>query len=527
MVKCIPAAFAFVELEHRPVDDPGQLVLAFRDQVPALGQPGTQSAEDGGDLVRLVGGDQHQVTFFGVHRRVQAGQLLGTEELGDRGAPAVPLAKCPDEALGAELLGVVDQAVELGPRKLPLPEVDAPDRATGLDHAAEGLELRATQDLCQIGDLVAVAGIGLVRAETGDRFVVAHPRERDLDLDPHLAEQVDHQLLVQLDHVLARDEAHLYVELGEVGLAVGSQVLVAEAAGDLEVALETGDHQQLLEQLRGLRKRVEGPAVLAARHEEIASAFRSRAGQDRGLDLEEALSVQEAAHRGGQTVAQFDRALHRLAAQVEVAVAQPRLLPGFRAEAFDRERRRIGFGQHLGFSHVNLELTGRELGVDGLRFPGHDLAGDRDHVLRTQPVAEVEGAPGFIGVEYELDEPGPVPQVDEDQTAVIPAPVNPARDPHRLAHTIAQNLAAPGVTVGIRTQGWSVHIHGRASLSGKGVPGPARCYLTLTRNERERFLKSFPLAFATQTVGLLLVSGIAPASIPRHRAAGSRTSSES
>ena len=33
------------------------------------------------------------------------------------------------------------------------------------------------------------------------------------------------------------DEAHLEVELGELGLAVAAQVLVAEAARDLEVAV--------------------------------------------------------------------------------------------------------------------------------------------------------------------------------------------------------------------------------------------------------------------------------------------------
>ena len=53
------------------------------------------------------------------------------------------------------------------------------------------------------------------------------------------------------------DEGHLEVELRELGLAVGAQVLVAEAAGDLEVALEARDHQELLEQLRRLRQRVE------------------------------------------------------------------------------------------------------------------------------------------------------------------------------------------------------------------------------------------------------------------------------
>jgi len=58
------------------------------------------------------------------------------------------------------------------------------------------------------------------------------------------------QALVDLDHVFAGDETHLDVELGEVGLAVGPQVLVAETAGDLEVPLEAGHHQKLLEELR-------------------------------------------------------------------------------------------------------------------------------------------------------------------------------------------------------------------------------------------------------------------------------------
>ena len=78
---------------------------------------------------------------------------------------------------------------------------------------------------------------------------------------PTALEHVGQQPLVDVDHVLDADERHLDVELGEVGLAVGAQVLVAEAAGDLVVALEARDHQQLLEELRRLRQRVERPGA--------------------------------------------------------------------------------------------------------------------------------------------------------------------------------------------------------------------------------------------------------------------------
>ena len=46
------------------------------------------------------------------------------------------------------------------------------------------------------------------------------------------------------------DEAHLGVDLGELGLPVLAQVLVAEATDDLEVAVETCHHEELLEELR-------------------------------------------------------------------------------------------------------------------------------------------------------------------------------------------------------------------------------------------------------------------------------------
>ena len=44
--------------------------------------------------------------------------------------------------------------------------------------------------------------------------------------------------------------------------------------GDLVVAVEAGDHQQLLEQLRRLRQREELARVHAAGHQVVARAFR-------------------------------------------------------------------------------------------------------------------------------------------------------------------------------------------------------------------------------------------------------------
>ena len=154
----------------------------------------------------------------------------------------------------------------------------------------------------------------------------------------------DHPL-VDVDHVVGLDERQLDVELREVGLAVGTLVLVPEAADDLVVALEPGDHQELLEELRRLRQRVERPGLAPRRDQEVARALGRRAREHRRLDLEEALPVQELAHRAHHRGARRDRLLHRLAAQVQIAVAQAHLLADLAGEALDLERRGLGVGE--------------------------------------------------------------------------------------------------------------------------------------------------------------------------------------
>ena len=310
------------------------------------------------------------------------------------------------------------------------------------------------QGVGEVDQLEAEAGVGPVGAVAGDRLVVGQAPHRQLEpraADP--LEDVGEQPFVDLDHVVDVDEGHLDVELGEVGLAVGAQVLVAEAAGDLVVALEAGDHQQLLEELRRLRQRVEGALLEAAGDEEVAGALGGRAGQDRRLDVEEALAVEELAHRRGDPVAQRERVAHLLAAQVEVAVAQAGVLADLAGEALDLEGRRLGVGEQLGGGDLELELAGRQLGVDRLLGAPHDRAGGAEHVLGAQLVGELEGLARGVRVEDELDQAGAVAQVDEDQAAVVAAAVDPAGDPRLGVDPVAEHLAAPGVAVGVRPCG--------------------------------------------------------------------------
>src|SRR6185295_14573092 len=136
------------------------------------------------------------------------------------------------------------------------------------------------------------------------------------------------EALDQLEDVLLRREGHLDVDLRELGLAVGPQVFVAEATGDLDVTLEAGHHEELLEELRRLRQGVEAAAMDARGHQIIARALGSGLRQDRRLDVDEAALVEVVADRERHLVAQQEVLLQLGPPQVEKPVAQPGLLGG-------------------------------------------------------------------------------------------------------------------------------------------------------------------------------------------------------
>jgi len=94
------------------------------------------------------------------------------------------------------------------------------------------------------------AQIGLVVAVLAHRLRVRHAWEGPRDLHAQdLAPERRDQLLHHREDVVLGDERHLQIDLGELPAADRGAVLVAEALDDLEVPLESGHHEELLEQL--------------------------------------------------------------------------------------------------------------------------------------------------------------------------------------------------------------------------------------------------------------------------------------
>ena len=133
-----------------------------------------------------------------------------------------------------------------------------------------------------------------------------------------------HQRFHHFTHLRRGHERSFHIDLSKFRLTVSTQVFVTEAFNDLIVAVKAGHHQQLFEQLRGLRQCVEFTFVHTRRHQVVTRAFRRGFGQHRSFDVEEAVVIHKTAHQAGDFSAGFQALSHFRATQVEVAVFQTR-----------------------------------------------------------------------------------------------------------------------------------------------------------------------------------------------------------
>ena len=257
-----------------------------------------------------------------------------------------------------------------------------------------------------------------------------------------------------VEHVLLLDERHLHVDLGELGLPVRAQVLVAQALGDLEVAVDAAAHEELLVELRRLREGEELSLVHAAGDEIVARALRGLPGEERRLDLDEALLGERGAHRVRDRVPEAQVALQLRAAEVEHAVSQAQLLRRrlLLRGLVDEDGERIRDGDPPQARHADLDLAGEHVGVrlgargddaDGL----HDILG----VERSHEFERVRLRP--LRAERELEEAGAVAEVYEEEAAEVAAAVYPPDDPDFAPGPRGLDLSAAGVAPSRRQGG--------------------------------------------------------------------------
>ena len=305
----------------------------------------------------------------------------------------------------------------------------------------EHAELGAARRLGRVLDLEAEAEVRLVAPVPRLRLRMGHAREgrRHVGADAFAPDRGAHALHEREEVLLVR-EGHLDVELRDLLDAVGPEILVPEADRDLVVAVEPADDEQLLEDLRRLRQREEAALLEPARDDEVARALGRRLEEDRRLDVEEAVGLHFAPDGRDQAGPEPEIPLHPRPPQVDPAISEAqRLVHTFLVE-LERQRRRAR--DDLERVNLQLDLARGQLGVDVLGRAPDDLAfGAQDEL-----VANLVGAPGALRrplrIEHELTHAARVAKVDEDEAAMIPPRVDPAREGDAAADLLESDLAA-------------------------------------------------------------------------------------
>ena len=381
MVRGVPGLALLVPLVHGEVGDPDELEVGggagLGEAAVFVGELCAKFEAERADA--LVDPLRIVVPHGG---RAELGGDDGDEVGGSERGNAETGSKCGGDGVGQRREGWV------GAQAGDIEEVEAAVTEAGADFAEQCLARRATEvagignDEAEDGEVLldlergaelgredvaerdhgGQAHVWLVDAVVADGLVVGHADEGRGERDAGGGECGGEEALGDAEDGVHLREGHLEVDLGELGLAVGAQVLVAEAAGNLEVAVEAGDHEDLLEDLRRLGERIEVAGMDAAGNEIIARALGRGARHEGRFDLEEALADEVVADGHGDAAAQGKVRLHFGPAQIEVAVLQAHLFVGDGVFG-GREGRRPGIVEQKEFAGDDFDLAGGHVGV--------------------------------------------------------------------------------------------------------------------------------------------------------------------
>jgi len=233
------------------------------------------------------------------------------------------------------------------------------------------------------------------------------------------------------EDVFRSDERRFDVDLGEFGLPIGAQIFVAETAGDLEVPVIPGDHQELLIDLRRLRQRIELPRMQSARNDVIARSGRRRLRKNWRLYLEVPSIVEKSARRLLKLVSEYQVFLQLGPTQIQIAVFEPELFGGqlFAFAAGDWNRRRFGWPNYLEIARSYLDVASLHLGVAHLGWTRGNVTFDHYHRLEAEPARpldDIRRSP--FRIEGHLQQTRSIAEIEEDYAAQISGSMYPTAE---------------------------------------------------------------------------------------------------
>src|SRR5690606_11324435 len=190
------------------------------------------------DDVRTVGNEQQQFVRFGGQPLEHGGNFLFGHELRNRGTQGTALSyRDPRQPFRPPLDRLFRQLVDLTARPACCSlRVDGLHKPV-LGRIGKYLEPAAAHDVRNVNEFETEPQVRLVRSVPFDCLLVRNAPDRQIYSDSAYRKDALDEAFHHAHDVITADERHFDVDLGKLGLPVGAQVLVAEAADDLIIPL--------------------------------------------------------------------------------------------------------------------------------------------------------------------------------------------------------------------------------------------------------------------------------------------------
>ena len=272
---------------------------------------------------------ENQVSCLSRHFCTQCLKFFWREELGDRTSYGTVLFEGnPCKSLGAKTSSYLGKLIYLRawPRACTL-NIDCLNvLAFCCRRRAKELKAGLLEDLRDIVELHTNAGIRLIGAVGIHCVPVLNLAQWSWELNAHLCKCIAQNILKLGHDIFLADKCHLHINLCKLRLTICTKILIAEALSNLVVALNTANHQQLLQQLWRLWQCIEVSALHSGWNQEVTSSLRSRFEQRRSLYLGKITLMECLAKRKGKIRTHTKILCHLRTTQVNVAVPQAKVL---------------------------------------------------------------------------------------------------------------------------------------------------------------------------------------------------------
>ena len=425
MVGSHQALLLVAPLEEREVNNPETLEYVLVAQAKALTHLKSQRAELDTGLVGIVATqDQYQVSILGTHHGLDLSQLLWSIELIDATLDStISIILDVNQSLGTYLwtLHEIGQFIKLLAAIVSASRnADTTDILSLIEYGEDSLAL---ESFLEFYKLHAEAQVWLIATEAAHSIMPCHLLQLRQFYATDFLKQVACHLFEKIDDIILVYETHLAVNLCKLWLTVSTEVLITEALGNLEVAVETSYHQKLLQGLRALRKCIELSWVHTGRNHEVAGTLWSTTDEDRSLNLHEVLAVEEITDEDAHTVAQLQVLAYGRATQVEVTILHTDIITTI-SIIFDSERRSLALREHVEFLHQDFNITGIHLRILALSLAYCTL--NLDAVFTTQLVSCIAQVLVIGLIEDQLCDTITVAQVNECHTTHLSCALYPS-----------------------------------------------------------------------------------------------------